>query len=95
MPSKEDDARKRDDSINIATPGHWWSGYRNEQPKVIELNPGNLNLNDVQDFLKFLGALNRGEQKAHTFLSRMPQRRIDQLKSIHEALGAQLLALGE
>lgn len=94
--SKEEDDRKRDASIHFSTPGHWWSGYgERNRSQDVEIDPGTLNLNDIQDFLKFLAAINRGEKKSINFLSRMPAKRISQLKATHEALGAQLLALGE
>lgn len=94
MPGREDDDRKRDASIHNATPGHWWTGYEQKPVVVSELDPSKLNLNNVQHFLRFLAAINRGEKKSVTFLNRMPAARKEQLKKTHEALGAQLLALG-
>ena len=92
MVEKDDEAFKRIYSIS-----HGVYGFNFEKSasssKSIEVNPNSLNLNDVKDFLLFLEALNKGEQKSVKFLAKIPRKRIDQLKEKHKQLGAQLFVL--
>lgn len=90
--SNERDLRKhlrRDESINKATPGHRW--FPSESPQsvaALEINPSKLNLDNVQDFLKFLNALADGEEKSLAFLSKISQERIQFLKQKHSHLSS-------
>lgn len=86
--SERDKDFRRIDSINLGTPGHWWNNYDDlEKPKKVqEIEPSKLKLNETQDFLLFLEALTRGEQKAVAFLQKIPKDRMEELKRIHAHL---------
>lgn len=83
--SERDKDFRRINSINLGTPGHWWNDYSSQEnsAQTQEIEPSKLNLNTAEDFLKFLNALNRGEQKSFVFLHKIPQERKDELKRIH------------
>lgn len=92
---REEDIR-RINSINIGTPGHWWGDYKKEKSKVEpEVDPGKFNLNDPRDFLLFLEALGKGDQKALDFLKEIPKDRIAELKKLHSHLEGFFTALDQ
>jgi len=83
-PSKLAKDFRRIDSINIGTPGHWWSSYESKKSfQAPEIDPGKLNLNKPQDFLIFLKALGNGENRSLNFLEKIPPKRMEELKKIH------------
>ena len=82
--SERDKDLRRIHSINVGTPGHeWFERSSTNSKETQEIDPGQLNLNAAEDFLKFLNALVRGEQKSLAFLQKIPQERKDELKQIH------------
>lgn len=84
---ERDNDFRRIDSINLGTPGHWWNNYdQKNSDQTQEIDPSKLNLNEAQDFLLFLKALNSGEQKAIAFLQKIPKDRLEELKKIHSQL---------
>jgi len=85
--SERDKDFRRINSINLGTPGHWWSDY--EQRNINEtsqIDPGKLNLNQTADFLLFLRAIANGEQKSISFLKKIPKQRKAELKTLHSQL---------
>ncbi len=81
-----EDDRRRDSSINLGTPGHWWGGYDAGSHQSAETDPNRLNLDNVTDFLAFLTALTKGEAKSQNFLQRIPSHRLEELKQRHSNL---------
>lgn len=90
MANKEDDFR-RIDSISRGVYGFDFS--QRKEIKAIEIDPGKLNLDELDSFLKFLGALNNTESRSIAFLRKIPEARLSELKKKYEFLGALLAVL--
>lgn len=86
----------RINSINTGTPGHEWFGRSSTSSRETqEIDPGKLDLNNVEDFLKFVDALSQGETRSLDFLKRIPSTRIEELKEKHVQLSAFFPALDQ
>ena len=90
MANKEDDFR-RIDSISRGVYG--FDFKQRKETIVIEIDPSKLNLDELDSFLKFLGALNNTESRSIAFLRKIPESRLSELKKKYEFLGVLLAVL--
>ncbi len=70
---------KRIDSISNAV--HRFEAGAPALPRLVEIDPSRLNLDKLTDFVKFLRALERRESRSLKFLQKMPEQRINALKT--------------
>lgn len=91
------DDEKRINSINKTILGHerFEFGTDRAPSKIEQSDPSKLNLDKIEDFLKFLSLLLDRQQAAMNFLERMPDQRKQELKTRYAHLGEQLRLLDE
>ena len=89
--------QERDDIRRIKSNSRSVYGFNfdkfSKEPQRVETDPSKLNLDEINDFLEFLSALNRNESKASVFLKKIPTSRIIELKEKYRFLESQLRIL--